>query len=117
VLHLALRPDCATVAVDESQYGRQAAAVALELIGAVEALESAEEAPRIVLVEAGAVVAHRDGALDARAYGRDPDVRTLVAGGGLPRVLELQPMLCSACPIAHHSYVFRPCSVGWQAGQ
>src|SRR5674476_1244706 len=62
-LHLALGPHVAAVAADDALHGGQTDTRAFELAGRVQPLEGAEQLVRIGHVEAGAVVAHEEGAL------------------------------------------------------
>jgi hypothetical protein len=72
------------VAGDEALDRGEADAVALELPRLVHALEGAEEVRCVLRIEAGAVVAHEDGALPACVGDADLDARRLVLGRGLP---------------------------------
>src|SRR5665647_528263 len=108
-LHLALGPHVAAVAADDALHGGQTDTRAFELAGRVQPLEGAEELVGIGHVEAGAVVAHEEGALAcvsgcaavvrpfaqsvgeaalARRDGSDLDARRVVLAGEPPGVAE-----------------------------
>ena len=75
------------MAQDDAAHRRQADAGARELAGAVQALEGAEQAIGEAHVEAGAVVAHREGRRLVRMT-QERDPRRLGVAGVLPGVAE-----------------------------
>src|SRR6266581_6709644 len=81
---LRLRPDPATMFVDDALYGGQAKAVSGKLVCGMEPLEHAEEFARVAQVKADAVVAHEiDNAFLGLARADDDE-------GGLARRAELE---------------------------
>ena len=86
-IRLALGADRPAVAQDDAAHRRQADAGAREFAGAVQALEGAEQAIGEAHVEAGAVVAHREGRRLAR-MAQEGDPRRRGVAGVLPGVAE-----------------------------
>src|SRR4030095_3170644 len=86
---LALGPYAAPVTQDDALYVCQADSRALEVLGAVQALEDAEEFARVPHVESNAVVAHETDRLAfARAPAADLDLRRAAETRKFDRVRE-----------------------------
>src|ERR1700730_1178790 len=83
-----LRPDPPTVALDDSLHGRQADTGAFVILGPVQALEDAEQASRVLHVEADSVVPHEVGRRRLRRVAADDDLRNLDVSAELQRIAD-----------------------------